>query len=692
MSHASENNPDIQSEPAGNDVIIQNSTDLNKASQLINQYINREGEQILLDIIRNDRPGKEKALLLLGRLYKEERDFDRAEVFLSKAHEAYPLLGDYALNLLIEVYAATEKHEKVIETAPLVKNTLLMQNAKKTMISSLLILSRDREAIETLTDYTRKYPDDWDSRLTLAALHNIEGEINKAIGMFKDIYLSAVPLSDKALSELKVLEADTFTRDDIFIRAENLFKQHLFKKAESEYREVLKTATHQEEKDNILFSIGMCQFRTKRYKESAVSFGSIDTVKAMYWQARSFYRIDDLDEFRNIKMAMEKRYPEDDHLARVILMEAQEYRRQGQVDHAIVLFNKVITGFPKHAEEALWGLGWMNYTSGNYGTSLSHFSQLASYDTSSNYYKYLFWEAKAREKISIECMKLRDDQGLNKEDVRCEGDFINFYYGLPSDASYYGYLIKLKTSQSVPEKIDIVKPDVPEGETYERIEALVFLGMKNDAADEIIYAMKKADTDEEILYLINMAASLGKYKEAIYHAEPRQKEEYLPYSYPLAYWDIIQEAADPEKVEAHLVAAIIREESRFDPRAFSWAGAVGLMQLMPSTAKKISGENGIKIRNGQDLYDPRKNIFLGAQYLTNLIDEFNDLPFAIMAYNAGKNIVNSWIEKYYNDDITEFIENIPYNETRRYIKKVLKSYWKYRSINGLPLEDFKNRG
>jgi soluble lytic murein transglycosylase len=63
-----------------------------------------------------------------------------------------------------------------------------------------------------------------------------------------------------------------------------------------------------------------------------------------------------------------------------------------------------------------------------------------------------------------------------------------------------------------------------------------------------------------------------------------------------------------------------------------------------------------------------------------------------MSYNAGENIVNKWLEKYYKDDINEFIENVPYKETRRYVKKVLKSYWQYRSIYGLPISAIQSQG
>ena len=167
--------------------------------------------------------------------------------------------------------------------------------------------------------------------------------------------------------------------------------------------------------------------------------------------------------------------------------------------------------------------------------------------------------------------------------------------------------------------------------------------MKDDAADEVADALKKASVKEDILYLGFMAISLGKYKDAIYHAESKDEKEFLPYSYPRAYWDIISKAASTGKVDSYLVAALIREESRFDPEVVSWAGAVGLMQLMPSTARRITKDAGFIIDIDRGLFDPGNNILLGTHYLAGLINEFSELPFAIISYNAGENIVNKLV-------------------------------------------------
>jgi soluble lytic murein transglycosylase len=183
-----------------------------------------------------------------------------------------------------------------------------------------------------------------------------------------------------------------------------------------------------------------------------------------------------------------------------------------------------------------------------------------------------------------------------------------------------------------------------------------------------------------------MAMQLERYKEVIAFAEPKKRIEFLPYSYPLGYWDIVNQAARTEDLDAHLIAALIREESRFEPTVVSWAGAVGLMQLMPSTARRLKKGAGVYFKKNSELQNAEINIPLGAHYLSRLINEFRDIPLAIAAYNAGENILKDWMSRFDRADPIEFIENIPYKETRNYVKKVLKSYWQYRTINGLPVD------
>ena len=130
-----------------------------------------------------------------------------------------------------------------------------------------------------------------------------------------------------------------------------------------------------------------------------------------------------------------------------------------------------------------------------------------------------------------------------------------------------------------------------------------------------------------------------------------------------------------------LLLAIIKEESHFNPKATSFVGARGLMQLMPQTANEVKNGYRIKTNDPDYLYNPRLNIQLGSLYYSKLkrINNGDDVH-AILSYNGGAGSVKSWINKLNYNDKDEFLEQIPYPETQNYLKKVLKAYWNYARI------------
>ena len=126
--------------------------------------------------------------------------------------------------------------------------------------------------------------------------------------------------------------------------------------------------------------------------------------------------------------------------------------------------------------------------------------------------------------------------------------------------------------------------------------------------------------------------------------------------------------------------AIIREESHFHPDAQSGVGAVGLMQLMPETAHEVGEKNGYNF-NTSDLFNPELNIKIGNIYysqLRNALDK-KDI-YAVAAYNGGIGSVQKWNDILEYNDIDEFVEQIPYDETKNYVYKVMKSYWNYTRV------------
>lgn len=173
---------------------------------------------------------------------------------------------------------------------------------------------------------------------------------------------------------------------------------------------------------------------------------------------------------------------------------------------------------------------------------------------------------------------------------------------------------------------------------------------------------------------------IARYNEAIYAAADSSDPALLPLAYPLAFRDTILSYAGTYGLDPLLVAALIREESRFKPTARSYVGATGLMQLMPGTARGLAAGAGIK-PGALDLNNPQVNIALGTRYLAANIKSFNGMAFlAVAGYNAGTGAVRGWLGRYPVSDPDEFIENIPYTETRDYVKKVYASYWMYRRV------------
>jgi soluble lytic murein transglycosylase len=156
-------------------------------------------------------------------------------------------------------------------------------------------------------------------------------------------------------------------------------------------------------------------------------------------------------------------------------------------------------------------------------------------------------------------------------------------------------------------------------------------------------------------------------------------------AHPRPFADLIDGYEDSHGVPHLLAFAVMQTESRFNPGATSWAGARGLIQLMPATAKGVAKKAGRSVSK-DDLYDPATNLDLGMRYLAGLVERYGGGPgavaLAIPSYNAGAGAVDKWLAKRGNWDLDLFIEAIPYDETRKYTQSVFGRWWAYRWIYG----------
>jgi soluble lytic murein transglycosylase len=157
--------------------------------------------------------------------------------------------------------------------------------------------------------------------------------------------------------------------------------------------------------------------------------------------------------------------------------------------------------------------------------------------------------------------------------------------------------------------------------------------------------------------------------------------EYWTLLFPRPYWSDLTASAEAQGLDPYLVASLIRQESEFNPGAISRANAMGLMQLLPSVGKQEAKRAGIRKFSASMLLNPSTNLRLGTMNLKEVLGRWNNTPeYALAAYNAGDVPVRNWVNENNYQDLPEFVESIPYTETREYVQSILRNREMYRQL------------
>ena len=229
---------------------------------------------------------------------------------------------------------------------------------------------------------------------------------------------------------------------------------------------------------------------------------------------------------------------------------------------------------------------------------------------------------------------------------------------------------------------------------FARAEALRAVGLAGFADEEMDELTRRSLGEPKRLYaLSSVYAQESRYHLALrilrrhFQAYARSGLATLPRAfwemyYPLGWRAELTEAAGRAIIDPLLVAAVVREESSFYPQARSRVGARGLMQLMPDTARPMAQARRLPFNNGDLLDDPAANLDMGSGYLSGLLREFGDARLAAAAYNAGPTRVREWWGGRRSDDLEVWVEQIPFNETRAFVKRVMLSWDEYRRLYG----------
>ncbi len=330
-------------------------------------------------------------------------------------------------------------------------------------------------------------------------------------------------------------------------------------------------------------------------------------------------------------------------------------------------------------EKLSWSLGWSYYLEGKLNKAKDTFFVSEKRSQDSTYKRKLrFWHAKILKSMGQSGEAKSIFKSIVKEDP----------YG------YYG--IASAMEERIPLQVPKVLSYENNNSPYPTLDWLVAT-QKYELAEEFIKFKEKTIKDdiEDFLPLYHLA---GWYEGGIFKffrlEEEEQEEilnEHLPAVFPAPHKPIVEEVSKKVSLPKELIYAIARQESAFNEKVRSWADAFGLLQLTPEKAKSLARKHKVKYRDYNDLYDVETNLTLGSILLKDLAQKYNGEFISFVAsYNAGTRPLQTWKKTRFRKDPFEFIEMIPYEETRNYIKLVLRNYSTYRRLLGKSWQEDKN--
>lgn len=356
--------------------------------------------------------------------------------------------------------------------------------------------------------------------------------------------------------------------------------------------------------------------------------------------------------------------------ARAFLVLGRSAEARGQWAEADRWYERAQATAPQtpSSDEARWRRGWMRYRNGRYAEAERLFIHYANaHPSTPRAAANLYWAARAR------LERKQDAAGLFRS--------VAATYPM----TFYGQRARERLSLGAPPRRTAEGPrELPSDLFVETYRELAALGFAEEAAREWEGHRADEPTASWRRTSAELWAQAGDFRRAIIAAEPlihpalyggRVADVSLwQLAYPRAFWAEVKEQAERYGVDPLLALAIMREESRFDPEALSTARAVGLMQVMPTTASGVLGSRVTPSR----LMNPQLNIRTGVAYLGGLLRRFDgSIPLAVAAYNSGPGGVRR-VRSLAATDVDRFVMSLPYAETRAYTERVLQSYGIYR--------------
>jgi len=444
----------------------------------------------------------------------------------------------------------------------------------------------------------------------------------------------------------------------------------------------------------------MARFLLDHYPEPSLS------KKAALLVGKAFWARDKAQEARSILGSLAQPGTPPEVASQACYIRGRTYLEEGRLGEAARAFKETRTLYPDTVwgREALWYEGWATYLARDYqgAAAVLGLMQAEGGDASSPSRSAMaaYWRARALEGLG----RSDESRSLYDEIIRRHPES---YYRVRAQARLArerGLSPALGSSSAADPPCEF-PPDfiaAPLDCSDRQLPDLLDVGLADEAvrlADHFktqpSHPCKGASELIKVYYracdypraLTTAQTELARLRQNGGVASEGLERDLLAMSYPLLYWDLIRGHAAEQGLDPFLVAALIRQESHFSAASVSQAGAVGLMQLMPSTAAQVAAKEGLPEVAAEDLKDPRTNLRLGVRHLAGLAVKFRyDWARVLAGYNAGPEAVKKWAGRGPSADTDEFVESIAFPETQNYVKKVLFNWSRYRELYGGSLQ------
>jgi soluble lytic murein transglycosylase len=652
------------------------------------------------------------AWLVLGYAHVLDKDYAKAVDPLIRAKAKAGDLGDYVTFYLGTSYFQSGKTAEAVTTlADFDKQypeSLLLRDAHVLYGTALLAENRPQDAISILEK--NRQPQRADLELALGRAY-AAAEPAKAAEILRNLYIT-MPLSPEANQadvELKKLTSTTqlppLGLNGRRARADLLAKGKRYSDAADEYRDLISVASPSDRPD-IQLALAIALHKSGQDKDAKKILEALDSsapdinTQRLYNLGEIARGSGDEDGFLRYLGELRQSAPTSLWLQQALLAAGNFYLLKPDYDKAIDAYRELQQRFPNagRASYAHWKVAWLSLRQGRNAEAKAGFEQqIALYPTSAEIPAALYWRARLAEEDKDTAMARAYYQKLSER-------FRNFYYGelarrrlkeIPSDGDPALYAL-LDRVPGIDAGTNITTTDPPtDNLRYQKAQVLENGALLDFAVSEL----QAAATEDQGNWLAAETAKLyedaGRYDGAIrvfkravpnYFAVdlPTLPRPYWEALFPKPYWPDLKKFSSQNALDPYLVASLIRQESEFNPGAVSRANALGLMQLLPKVGSAVAKQEKLRHYSSDQLFTPEVNLQLGTRYFREMVDKFGAFEYALAAYNAGTNRVDDWLGQGKYRDPQEFVESIPFTETREYVQAILRNANVYRQLYGAP--------